>query len=238
MRTSSCQVCGGLGQTETSYSKYGAPQYDKPLPAAAESLHIVLRLDDTGTDRRHVRRCPDCGALFSYVLTCDYQVNGSEDEETLSRLSAEESAAFIRRCARDLESMRRDIDRLDTDAGSLGDFLDRGHPPPADVERLYDEMQAARAAADHVRQRLADQIDAFRKTCPDVLSVWIDAHVRACRSYLCEDERADDADRSVHFLAGSTEDAWKALLAGGSEFVRVNDVFLPDYAARVDEALG
>ncbi|MDD8025428.1 MAG: hypothetical protein PHI34_02860 [Acidobacteriota bacterium] len=92
-----CTVCGTLRAVETSFSKYGSPALERPLPAAAARLQFIRIIDADAPEKSHVRRCPACASLFAYRLTYDYQANGSEDEETLARLSPDEAASFRRR---------------------------------------------------------------------------------------------------------------------------------------------
>jgi hypothetical protein len=81
-----CEICSRLGQVETSYTKFGWEQDDRPLPPEASRLEPVEPLDSYEKERHHIRRCPLCGMLYQYDWTYEYLVNGSEDEEVLTRL--------------------------------------------------------------------------------------------------------------------------------------------------------
>ena len=81
-----CELCGQLADLETSFYKYGWPEMDRPLPAAAHQLLPVGPVTDYDTQRHHIRRCPLCGTMFQYDLIDEYYVNGSEEEERLTRL--------------------------------------------------------------------------------------------------------------------------------------------------------
>jgi hypothetical protein len=85
-RTSACTICSRLQDVETSFTKYGWEEQDRPLPPEAGLLEPVEALDTYDKERHHVRRCPLCGMLYQYDWTYEYLVNGSEDEETLTRL--------------------------------------------------------------------------------------------------------------------------------------------------------
>lgn len=82
-----CEICSALDEVETSFSKYGWDDMDRPLPPAAARLEFFKALDAYDAERHHIKRCPVCGIFYEYHLTYDYYVNGSEDEEALVRLT-------------------------------------------------------------------------------------------------------------------------------------------------------
>ncbi len=82
-----CEICSALDEVETSFSKYGWEDMDHPLPLAAARLEFFAALDAYDAERHHIKRCPVCGIFYEYRLTYDYYVNGSEDEEELTRLT-------------------------------------------------------------------------------------------------------------------------------------------------------
>jgi hypothetical protein len=99
MGTSSCKVCGPIGAYESSYAKYGRPEDDRPLSPAAAHLVTVCGWQSGGRGEE-LRQCPSCGAWFRWHLAYEFYVNGSEDEETLTRLSDEEAASLRWRLTR------------------------------------------------------------------------------------------------------------------------------------------
>ncbi len=82
-----CTVCGILGGHEYAAQKYGWPEDDTHLPRAALSLDLVRNLRPSGSRRLQLMQCPQCDAHFLYRSDYEFLVNGSEDEEFLSRLS-------------------------------------------------------------------------------------------------------------------------------------------------------
>jgi hypothetical protein len=228
-----CPICSQLRNVETSFYKYAAPEYDRPLPAAAALLKIVQWLEGEDTERYHIRRCPSCASLYTYQLTYEYLVNGSEDEETLTRLAPAEAAAYHLQQARRLEALRREIDDLQGAAGFLGDYIDRGHPSPSEEEAAYDKMQAYRQSAEGSRQRLQAQVEAYRQTCPEILLAWAGAHCRVCQAILAADFPPEPDAQTARYVATSTLNAWQALPQSGETFIAVNTAWLPDYLDRL-----
>lgn len=90
-----CEICSALDEVETSFSKYGWDDMDRPLPPAAARLEFFKALDAYDAERHHIKRCPVCGIFYEYHLTYDYYVNGSEDEETLIRLTPAQARDWI-----------------------------------------------------------------------------------------------------------------------------------------------
>jgi hypothetical protein len=82
-----CEICSTLDEVETSFSKYGWDDMDRPLPPAAARLESLKALETYDAERHHIKRCPVCGIFYQYHLTYEYLVNGSEDEEELIRLT-------------------------------------------------------------------------------------------------------------------------------------------------------
>ena len=91
---SECRICSHLRDTETSFVKFGADEQNTYLPDAAKELEEAEDTRVPGKDRHHVKRCPVCGRLYKYDLAYEYLVNGSEDEETLTRLTPAETRRF------------------------------------------------------------------------------------------------------------------------------------------------
>lgn len=196
---------------------------------------MVQDLSYEDPERYHVCRCPSCAALYSYQFTYEYHVNGSEDEETLTRLSHAEMSDFYRRHARLLEDLRQEIDLQESAAGSLGDYIDLAHPSPSQAEAAFDQMQAHRQAASEDRQRLQAQVDAFRQSCPEILQTWVEAHRRTCQVCLASTPdfpATPDAD-VTRYVARTTLEAWESILQGGEAFISTTTGFLPDYLDRL-----
>jgi hypothetical protein len=241
MHPFACPICSQLQDIETSFAKYGAPQYDRPLPEAAARLEMVPFLDYEDKDRYHVRRCPSCATLYSYSLNSEYQVNGSEDEETLTRMTPAGAMVFQRQQARLLEALRRDIDDTESSAGALGDYIDHGHPSPAEAEEAFEKMQTDRAQALHGREHLRVQVEALRRTCPEILLIWAQAHRRICQSFIyslrTSPHRPGFAAQTAQYVARTALEAWEALPEAGETYIPISTVYLEGYLDRLDAEL-
>ena len=233
-----CPICSQLKEVETSFHKYLAPDYDRPLPDAAARLQVVKWLEDEDSDRSQVRRCPSCARLYTYLLSSEYMVNGSEDEETLTRLTPAEAAAYHHQQARRLEALRREIDDLQGAAGSLGDYIDLGRPTPSEADAAFDQMQAYRQSAEQDRQRLQAQVEAYRQSCPEILSAWAGAHCRVCRAILEADFPPGSDAQTARYVARTTLEAWEALPQAGETFIGINTAWLSNYLDRLEADLG
>jgi len=93
-----CPVCSSLSDHEYAMQKYGWEQDNTYLPAAAHQLKVVRDLRPNDTSRAlQLRQCPACATYYLYHSDYEYLVNGSEDEEMLDRLSAEQARAYLER---------------------------------------------------------------------------------------------------------------------------------------------
>jgi len=90
-----CEICSELSGVERSFEKYGRPGDTQRLPSPASRLEPAESTEGYDNERHHVKRCPLCGTFYKYDLTYEYLVNGSEDEETLKRLTPTEARRFL-----------------------------------------------------------------------------------------------------------------------------------------------
>lgn len=164
-------------------------------------------------------------------------INGTEDEEELRRLSPSESEAFFFEQAVLLERLRREIDDLQGSAGSLGDYIDRGNPNPAEEREAYETMERHRRDAGRLRARLQDLVETLRRDAPEILAAWATAHARVCRSLLVSIPSRSEDEQTARFVARSTLEAWEKLPAGGETFVGIPTPWLEGYLELLEAEL-
>ena len=99
MHVAECQVCSSLSDEEYACQKYGWEENNTYLPAAAGHLQVVLDLHPYGSRKLQLQQCPECGTYYLYRTDYEYLVNGSEDEEFLTRLTKEQAAEYLDRPA-------------------------------------------------------------------------------------------------------------------------------------------
>lgn len=95
-RTRPCKICSGLADQEYAAQKWGWEEADSFLPAAAGYLVLVRDFQPYNSRKLQLQQCPECGCYYLYRSDYEYLVNGSEDEEYLTRLSAEQAAEYLR----------------------------------------------------------------------------------------------------------------------------------------------
>lgn len=235
--TSACAICSQLKDEETSFYKYAAPDYDQPLPPAAAQLLILRTLDATDVDKRHVRCCPLCGTLYDYLMSYEYSINGSEDEEELTRMTLQQAANFYQAQVQLLEALRREIDELQSAAGSLGDYIDRGRPSPQEEHEAHESMLRYRQEAEQLSKKLQTQVEILRKDCPKILTTWAEAHRRTCRYFLSSFRLKREEDTQVmRYVAQTTLEAWELLPYKGETFISINMSWLENYLEHFDNA--
>ena len=88
-----CSTCGSIGSVERGFYKQGFAEDDHPLPPEVTSLAEVA--SNVSGGRGHtLYRCPRCGSYFDYELDYEFIVPGTEDFETLRRISLAEARAL------------------------------------------------------------------------------------------------------------------------------------------------
>jgi hypothetical protein len=90
-----CSICSQLSDRESASQKYGWEENDTHLPAAANSLVAVKDLKPDSSRSLLLQQCPECGAYYLYQTDYEYLVNGSEDEQQLTRLSSAEAQDYL-----------------------------------------------------------------------------------------------------------------------------------------------
>jgi hypothetical protein len=156
-------------------------------------------------------------------------VNGSEDEEVLTRMQPVQADSYYHIQARQLEALRQEIDRLESAAGNLVDYIDRGHPTPAEERAAVNEMEIHQQSARQLCQQLQTQVETLRRDCPKILTTWAEAHLRVCRCFLSSlPKTGTDAD-TARYVAQSTLADWEQLPLGGAIFISINTYWLEGY---------
>jgi len=90
-----CSICSALKDQEYAYQKYGSADGDTELPAAVATLVLVRDLRPHGSRRLELQRCPLCNTHYLYRTDYEYLVNGSEDEQFLTRLSGDQVKEYL-----------------------------------------------------------------------------------------------------------------------------------------------
>lgn len=204
----------------------------------AAQLTVLPAIDPAADpEKAHARRCPQCGTFYRYLQSHEYMMNGTEDEEELTRMSPAQANAFCLEQAKLLESLRCEIDDLQGAAGGLGDYIDRGRPSPAEAQEAFDSMERQRAEAGRLRARLQGLVEALRRDGPEILAAWADAHARACRSLLLTLPDQSDDDKTARFVARATLEAWEKFPAGGETFIGISLPWLEGYQVLLEQQL-
>ena len=90
-----CEICSQLEEVETSFYKYSWDDMTLLLPPAAARLEPAEDISSGEKKENHIKRCPVCGIFYEYSMSYEYFVNGSEDEEKLTRLTPTQARRFL-----------------------------------------------------------------------------------------------------------------------------------------------
>lgn len=89
-----CEICSQLAGEEYAFQKYGS-ENNTYLPAVSGRLILVKDFDPYSSRKKQLWQCPLCRTYYFYRTDYEYLVNGSEDEEFLTRLSPEQAAPYL-----------------------------------------------------------------------------------------------------------------------------------------------
>ena len=90
-----CSICSRLADEEAAFQKYGWEEDNTYLPAAAGRLTVVKDFKPYSSRKLQLQQCPECSTYYLYQTDYEFLVNGSEDEEYLTRLSDEEAVEYL-----------------------------------------------------------------------------------------------------------------------------------------------
>jgi hypothetical protein len=90
-----CALCSSLKDGEYAFQKFGAPEQDTFLPAAAGSLIMVRDVGSRGSRELQLWQCPACSTYYLYRTDYEYLVNGTEDEQFLTRLTPDQAKEYL-----------------------------------------------------------------------------------------------------------------------------------------------
>lgn len=181
-----CQICSQIANVETSFSKYAHPDETVSFPVQVAQLERVTSPDATDSDEHHVKRCPICGIFYQYDFSYEYYVNGSEDEETLTRLTPTQARTFLSNV---------DYDRV---IAALVSDLDEANP----LTRSY----ASRCLASHHLVR--HDLDSIRDLLTRSDRVLVEGALFFLRSMIGDDERLPglaSLAQAVHEIAAGSD---------------------------------
>ena len=90
-----CALCSSLSDEEYAYQKYGWEEGNSYLPAASGQLVVVKDFRPGSSRALQLKQCPQCGKYYLYRSDYEYLVNGSEDEEFLTRLTTRQADEWL-----------------------------------------------------------------------------------------------------------------------------------------------
>jgi hypothetical protein len=92
---SDCPTCGELGPYHQGFQKGGREDENTWLPAASANLVTIKEIDPNIRPTPSLQQCPSCKSWFLHTTEYEYLVYGSEDTQTLSRISEEEAKRYL-----------------------------------------------------------------------------------------------------------------------------------------------
>jgi hypothetical protein len=93
-RHQDCSICSQLKDHELGLQTHGRPEEDTFLPDVARHLKNIRELKP-GSDRYTLlRQCPECETYYIHNVDYEYLATGSEDEQSLTRLTDEKAAEY------------------------------------------------------------------------------------------------------------------------------------------------
>lgn len=96
LRHQTCGICSQLSNKESAFQKFGS-DYGTSLPEASEKLEVVIDFKPNSGRKLQLKKCPECGTYYLYKTDYDYYINGSEDEQELTRLTESQASEYLKK---------------------------------------------------------------------------------------------------------------------------------------------
>jgi len=90
-----CPLCSSLKNLETAAQKFGSDYPDTFLPPQAEQLKVIFDFKPSSSRAKILKQCPFCSTYYLYETDYEFLINGTEDEQTLTRLTHSEALTYL-----------------------------------------------------------------------------------------------------------------------------------------------
>ena len=102
-----CSICSQLRDYERGFQVGGREAEDTFLPGASAQLKNVCEIYPGGNRTPVLQQCPECGTHYLYETEYEFLVSGSEDEQRLTRLTAEQAAQYKEQSRKNAEAQKQ-----------------------------------------------------------------------------------------------------------------------------------
>lgn len=116
-----------------------------------------------------------------------------------------------------LEDMRRAIEALDHQTGSLYDYLDKGRPDGADKEEAERRISEYDSLSESTMREYVKHITRLRHERPELVEQWVSGHISRLDGLvprLGEIATSELERNALLFVVGSLKKRWSGVLSG------------------------
>ena len=128
-----------------------------------------------------------------------------------------------------LETLRRRLETVRYQIGSMSDYLDRGRPTPDETRKTQAAMAEQEAVAADLEAQLVAMVAAYRQNKPHLIRQWVSIHqaiFRELNAYF-EAHQAEDVYtyRLERYVTAQAIGEWGKVLSGELDFV-INNSYI------------
>ncbi len=122
-----------------------------------------------------------------------------------------------------LETLRRRLEAVRYQIGSMSDYLDRGRPTPDEARKTRAAMADQEAAAADLETQLVAMIAAYRQNEPHLIRQWVSIHqaiLRELNAYFAAHQAENAyAYRLERYVTAQAVEEWEKVQSGELDFV-------------------
>ncbi len=122
-----------------------------------------------------------------------------------------------------LETLRRRLETIRHQTGSMSDYLDRGRPSPDEAQKTHAAMAEQEAAAAELEAQLAEMVQAYRQNKPHLIRQWVNIYqtiFQELNAYFAAHQAENVyAYRLERYVTAQAIEEWAKVQSGELDFV-------------------
>lgn len=141
-----------------------------------------------------------------------------------------------------IETLRRRLESIRHDLGSMSDYLDRGNPTPEEVQKTKASMLAQKAQADALESELIIMVNRYRQEQPELIVQWVAIHQAIFQELNAYFEAHQEEDvynyRLEKYVTAKAIEEWEKVKSGEADFVINNSYVMKNRQAIIHKHFG
>ncbi len=141
-----------------------------------------------------------------------------------------------------IETLRRQLESIRHELGSMSDYLDRGNPTPDEAEKTKASMLAQKTQAEDLESQLITMVNRYRQEQPELVVQWVTIHqaiFQELNAYFEAHQKEDVYSyRLERYVTAQAIEEWEKVKSGEADFVINNSYVMKNRQAIIHKHFG